>query len=497
ETAPLRTDEISYFLSVNQKRIMSNPRGAIVDLGKALLDTDSPEVWRDVLATLAFLAAAGRVSAQRIISNWTLSAPLPSSDQAGISQPSAVESCSHVAIISSEPADSQRQVLRRLDAELGGVKIHNIFTHSISSPAMPWQMRIEPRLNPVFFPDHHLPASRPISLRSIALYRDLKKYLQVRRVQMIILFGFDDLTRLLLIRWARRASIPLLLAGDANIFVDARTRAWNRLVKGMVVRWSLRRVFGLMPMGTCGRAFFRSYLDHRLPEFLFPCEPDYTAFAQPAPAVIEQFRAHHGLAADRKRFLYCGPLTQEKRVDLLLDAFIRTAGLCPDWDLVIAGDGPLAKQLQLMPPAALDDRIKWLGSISAENRPTLYHVCDVLVHPADCEPWGIVINEAIASNLPVITTSVVGAGVELIRHRRNGIIVTPRSVDSLANALCDMTRPDDYGEMRRWSVASLESWRKAADPVNAMRDAMRYFGLHSFPSATPTPTAEALQGELV
>jgi glycosyltransferase involved in cell wall biosynthesis len=106
-----------------------------------------------------------------------------------------------------------------------------------------------------------------------------------------------------------------------------------------------------------------------------------------------------------------------------------------------------------------------------------YHACDVLVHPSEYEPWALVINEAVACELPVIATSVVGAAVELVRHRENGLIVPPRSVEAMADAIWEITRTDRYLEMKASCLPILDGWRRAADPVQAVRDALRHFGL--------------------
>jgi glycosyltransferase involved in cell wall biosynthesis len=383
----------------------------------------------------------------------------------------------HVALICNEPTPYRLHVLDRLANELMGVQIHNIFTHTISDPSMPWQMQIAPHLNPIFFPRHHLTSRRPISWRSLPLYRDIRLYLRQQDIRMVMLLGYNDLVRLQLIRWARGLGMPVILAADSNIFSDAATARGLRWIKQVYVRWVLRHVAGLMPMGTCGRAYFRRYLDHDLPEFLFPYEPDYAALRRPAPAALEAYRQKYQLAPERRRLLYCGRLVKVKRVDLLLAAFARIADSRPQWDLVILGDGPLRAELQSQVPEALRERVKWLGFQQFTQTVLAYHSCDVLVHPSEFEPWGLVINEAVACNLPIITTSVVGAAVELVRNRRNGLIVPPRNIAALADAIGEISLDDRYVSMRAECAAVLEDWRRGADPVDGVYEALRYFGL--------------------
>jgi glycosyltransferase involved in cell wall biosynthesis len=382
-----------------------------------------------------------------------------------------------MAVISNEPTPYRLHVQERMARELDGVSVHNIFTHTISNPSMPWQMRVGAELNPVFFAKNHIDAKMPISFRHIRLFHDIRQHLMKHGVQMIILLGYNDLTRLLLIRWAHSVGIPLVLAADSNIFADTRTPWLLRRVKRPFLRWVLRRVAGLMPMGTCGRAYFRSYLDHNLPEFLFPYEPDYASLENIDEHEVAAFRERHNLAPDRKRLLYCGRLIPIKRVDVLLEAFTRVALARPEWDVVIAGDGPLRKQLEASLNETARPRVKWLGFLQFEETVLAYHACDVLVHPSEYEPWALVINEAIACELPVISTSVVGAAVELVRHRENGLVVSPRSVEAMTNALWEITKTDRYLEMKAGCKPMLELWRHAADPVEGVREALRHFGL--------------------
>ena len=382
-----------------------------------------------------------------------------------------------IAIISNEPTPYRLHVLKRLAEELEGVEVHNIFTHTISNPSMPWQMRISPKLNPIFFPRNHTKAGKPISLRHIRLFHDIQNHVTQHDIQLLLLMGYNDLTRVMLIRWAHRISLPTLLGADSNIFGDARTKWWLRLVKRPFVRWALRHLAGLMPMGTCGRAYFRSYMDHRLPEFLFPYEPDYQSLRNIDSRKVEEFQHKHGLAPGRKRLLYSGRLVSVKRVDVLLEAFSRVALARPDWDVVIAGGGPLRESLERALSDVARPRVKWLGFLQFDELVLAYHACDVLVHPSEYEPWALVINEAVACELPVIATSVVGAAVELVRHRENGLIVAPRSVEAMTNAIWEITRTDRYLKMKAGCAPMLESWKLAADPIEGVREALRHFGL--------------------
>jgi glycosyltransferase involved in cell wall biosynthesis len=387
------------------------------------------------------------------------------------------EAAVDIAVVSNVPTPYRLHVLKRISRELLESRLHSLFTHSEGSSQMRWDIPSAPEVNAVVFPETRLRPGEAVSPRAMRLFKEMRDYIVRHRVRMVILLGYNDLARVLLIRWARQAGVPLLLTGDSNVFAEGRLSAPKRCIKRRFVRWALRRVAGLMPMGTAGRAFYRLYADHDLPTFLFPYEPNYAAIQRRDDAAERRFRDRHGLAEGRRRLLYCGRLAAVKRVDVLIDAFARIAESRPDWDLVIAGDGPLCAELGAHVPAPLQGRVKWLGFLQFDETVLCYHACDALALPSDFEPWALVINEAVAAGLAVVATDVVGAAVELVRHKTNGLIVPPRNTGTLADALLEATTPRRCAEMRAAAPEILAQWRRAADPVDGVRQAMRHFGL--------------------
>lgn len=381
-----------------------------------------------------------------------------------------------IAIISNEMTPYRLHQLERLRDGLEGVKIVNVFTHSIHGNSMPWKIEVGADLGIHFDEANRL--HRPgqfANRRSLALYRSIRDVLRREGVRMVVMLGYNDLPRLLLIRHLRAAGIPIVFTADSNIFGDARVQGIKRLVKGAFMRWLLRRVDGLMPMGTCGRAYFRSYLDHDLPEFIVPYEPDYAALESRDEAGLAGFMAKHGLRPGRRRLMFCGRFVEVKRVDVLMRAFVALARERPDWDLVLAGDGPLRGQLEAMVPADLRGRVQFTGFLQFDEVRHCYHACDALVLPSDYEPWALVVTEAMAAGMAVVASDVVGAAVDLVRPGVNGYLVTPRSVASLEDALRRLTESDAIAAMKAESPRVLAAWRKSTDPVDGFRRAIARF----------------------
>jgi glycosyltransferase involved in cell wall biosynthesis len=136
------------------------------------------------------------------------------------------------------------------------------------------------------------------------------------------------------------------------------------------------------------------------------------------------------------KFLFVGRLESEKGLLTLLDAWIVAGGDC---ELTIVGDGSLRGRIgtrvegSTMPPTYLP------GHLGRDDLAKRYAQADVFVFPSVSDPWGLVLNEAMASGLPLVTTSAPGAVDDLVIHGRNGLVVEPFDVVGLATAMSTLT----------------------------------------------------------
>jgi glycosyltransferase involved in cell wall biosynthesis len=99
----------------------------------------------------------------------------------------------------------------------------------------------------------------------------------------------------------------------------------------------------------------------------------------------------------------------------------------PSGVLRIIGDGPLRKQLSQGVNAIDSGRIVWVGSLSGAVLANEYLSATALILPSLSEPWGLVVNEALAYGCPVIVSSTCGCVPELVIEGESGYTVDPRS----------------------------------------------------------------------
>lgn len=138
-----------------------------------------------------------------------------------------------------------------------------------------------------------------------------------------------------------------------------------------------------------------------------------------------------------KQFISVGSLLHNKRFDLLLSAFERLCCFKEDATLLIAGNGPLFRELQeRIHGKELQDRIILLGYVENSELPALYRESACFVLASDYETFGVVYAEAIASGIPVIASDC-GGPADII-DQTNGLIIPRGDEDELYRALVYM-----------------------------------------------------------
>lgn len=138
------------------------------------------------------------------------------------------------------------------------------------------------------------------------------------------------------------------------------------------------------------------------------------------------------------RLLYVGRLVPEKGGPVLLDAIERLSAAGVAVDLRIVGSGPLAQDLAAqVARAGLGDVVQLVGPKGQDELPDLYAWADVFVLPSFQEGLPVVLMEALASGVPVVTTRIAGIP-ELVVDGQMGRVVAPGRVDELADAISEL-----------------------------------------------------------
>jgi glycosyltransferase involved in cell wall biosynthesis len=155
-------------------------------------------------------------------------------------------------------------------------------------------------------------------------------------------------------------------------------------------------------------------------------------------------------------FLYVGRLAPEKNLETLLRAFASYHLAGGQDHLVIAGDGPLKSDLfALASELKIVSEVHFVGHKHSDDLIPIYAFAKSLILPSLSEPWGLVVNEAMASGLPVVISTKCGCAEDLVTEGENGYLFDPLKEEQITDCMLRMSRLNEQ-EKRVMRVASKE-----------------------------------------
>jgi glycosyltransferase involved in cell wall biosynthesis len=246
---------------------------------------------------------------------------------------------------------------------------------------------------------------------------------------------------------AKWKGTPFLFGTDAHDLSPRDAKKWKIWIK----RWLWPRLFRLadsvLVVSSGGVALMRSL---GIPEdriTLVPFCVDNGWWIENSDRVDRSaVRARWKVPENATVVLFCAKLQPWKRPQDLLRAFAQVSG--SNTYLVFAGDGALRSTLESETKTlGVESRVLFLGFANQSVLPEVYTASDVLVLPSEYEPFGLVVNEAMLCQLPVIVSDRVGARFDLVREDKTGYIFSWGDVDALAGILRTAARE----QMAGWS----------------------------------------------
>ena len=175
------------------------------------------------------------------------------------------------------------------------------------------------------------------------------------------------------------------------------------------------------------------------------------------PGSPQRFREQFGFAPEQRIVLNVGRVAHEKNLGFLLRMFVRVARADARAVLVIAGEGPARRALQMQAESlGIGPRMRFIGNLDrATTLNDCYAAADVFVFASRTETQGLVLLEAMAQSRPVVSTACLGTRSVLTPG--SGAFVVEEREDEFAAAvvsvLKEKVRAQIMGEKaRRWAV---------------------------------------------
>lgn len=250
--------------------------------------------------------------------------------------------------------------------------------------------------------------------------------------------------------WALARARRVRIAFECETTLDAwvTRRRWKETVK----RTMFPRLDGVLTAGEEGRRYALRLGAHpeRLVDVPHVVDVDHFAsVSQAARAGRDELRRRLGV--EGTVFLCVGRLWRGKGLDLLLEAFrrLQESQTAPA-ALVLVGDGPEEPRLRRIAAGAGLDSVVFAGFVQKPDLPRYYAAADVFVFPTLGDPWGLVVEEAMACRLPVIASSAAGEIRSRIADGATGFVCDPLDTAALAERMRELAEDPE----RRAAIAA-------------------------------------------
>jgi glycosyltransferase involved in cell wall biosynthesis len=281
------------------------------------------------------------------------------------------------------------------------------------------------------------------------------------RHDVLWLHGHHYAANLIALMGAKTVGLPVMMRGDTHLGLPCSS------MKSMLRRPAMGALYRacdrLLAIGSANAAYYRAMGVPDKKIFILPYSVDNDRFVQSASLTDEQraeVRKRYNVPTDRPSVLYAAKFIQRKRPIDLLEAARQLKGKTHrPFTVIMAGSGDLEEKLRAFCAEHALDNVVFTDFVNQSELPGLYAASDVFVLPAENEPWGLAVNEAMCANLPVVVSRDVGCVADLVQDGLNGYTPAAGDVAGLASALQRLI--EDEGLRRRQgreSLARIRQW---------------------------------------
>jgi glycosyltransferase involved in cell wall biosynthesis len=308
------------------------------------------------------------------------------------------------------------------------IDLHVIFLSETDTSTRQWHVYA----HEIRFSYEVLPCWRKrIGKYNLLLNTNVTAALQIANPDVVVCGGYNYLAAWQAMSWTKHNGVPFLLWSEST----ARDSRKHHFPVEWLKQKFLRDCDGFVVPGQSAREYLQSFISPSRPVFLARNAVDIELFATKcttAQKAADRLRGE--LALPPRYFLFVGRLVRSKGVFDLLAAYASlSANLRSEIGLVFAGDGSARAELESSARDIYPGGVQFAGFIQRDDLATYYALAECLVMPTHTDPWGLVVNEAMACGLPVICTNVAGCASDLVHE--NGILVEPADVTQLAAAM--------------------------------------------------------------
>lgn len=245
--------------------------------------------------------------------------------------------------------------------------------------------------------------------------------------------------------------------GDSTLLDEREGFSVKKLLRRVFLTWVYRHLDKAFYVGTHNKAYF---IKHGLKETQLVYAPhaiDNDRFADPTGEYSKkarEIRTKLGVSENKKLLLFVGKFEPNKNLLELVKALNNT-----DLSLLLVGNGP---QEEILKEIAAEN-IFFMPFQNQSIMPVIYRVGDALIMNSKSETWGLSMNEALASRIPLVATEKCGGAIDLINSSNGIIIKKSDNIEHMAQWVKDFKSDENLF----WITLKVHSYQTIIDAVNS------------------------------
>jgi len=275
------------------------------------------------------------------------------------------------------------------------------------------------------------------SRSSSAFCPEVTAYLKKAEYDLIVVGVYSTLTGMYAITYMKMKKIPYVINCDGGI--PGNTTSFKAKLKKFLIGGAE----AWLSTGDLCDQYICAYGGKKEEIYQYP----FTSLSekdiqQKVPSREEKLLLKTELSIqENKIILSVGQFIYRKGYDILLEA---ANNMKDSYGIYIIGGKPTEEYLQIMKKYNLE-HVHFMEFMDKQELQKYYLAADLFVLPTREDIWGLVINEAMAAGLPVITTTNCVAGVELIKNRK--CLVPVNDSEVLSHTIINVMEKDDFREI--------------------------------------------------
>jgi glycosyltransferase involved in cell wall biosynthesis len=290
----------------------------------------------------------------------------------------------------------------------------------------------------------------------------IKNELKKLKPDVVIASGFSILS-FLTVRYCKKSGIPYLIGTGATTHRDRNDKL--NFLKTPVRKYIINDAKGFFVYGKSAIEYLRKFnvKDDRI--YFTINTVDTTKF-------LEIGKARKYKDKSELNLLYIGNVNKSKGIKYLLDAYKylhKISNVKTNLHIVGGGD-KLDYFIKYAGKNGLSDVI-FTGAVKNTDIYKYYEKSDIFVFPTLDDVFGLVLVEAAASGLPIISSLYAGGSVDVIKENYNGLIINPTNIIEFAEKIKKLI--EDFNLRQKMSINSLEVIEKEVNLNNYAKEFVR------------------------